>query len=316
MTDILDPTSACPADARPDNWVDHFAPPATRPYLRLMRADRPIGVWLLWVPCLWGAALALPANADGWTRFALHALLFGIGAFVMRSAGCAYNDIVDREIDANVARTAGRPLPAGQLTTRAAWALLVGLCLIGLVVLLQFNRFAILTGLASLALVAAYPFMKRITWWPQAWLGLTFNWGVLVGYAAAAGALSAPTFLVYAAGIFWTLGYDTIYAHQDKDDDALVGVKSSARALGARTRPALAAFYGGVIGLFAVAGVLAGASPLYFIALAPATIHFAWQIERFRDEDGARCLALFKSNRATGLLLLAPFLLESLARTL
>lgn len=308
-----------PGDAPALSWVDVVAPRGVRPYLRLMRADRLVGVWLLWLPCLWGAGLALSAQAAppdtvDWLRFAVHGGLFAIGAFVMRAAGCAYNDIVDRDIDAQVARTAGRPLPAGQISLRGAWLLLVVLCLIGLIVLIRFNGFTILVGLASLGLVAAYPFMKRITWWPQAWLGLTFNWGVLVGFAAATGTLTPAVGLIYMAGMAWTLGYDTIYAHQDKDDDALIGVKSSARALGSRTRPALFVFYGAVIALFAAAGALTGASPVYFAALGAPAAHFLWQIARFDADQPDRCLILFKANQAAGILLLAPFLLESLIR--
>ena len=302
-----------PLDAAPGNWVDRLAPAAARPYLRLIRADRPIGVWLLWLPCLWGAALAMAsgAGAGDWAQFVRHSALFAVGAFVMRGAGCAYNDIVDRDIDAAVARTAGRPLAAGQISLRAAWALLIALCLVGLLVLIQFNRFTILLGLGSLGLVAAYPFMKRITWWPQAWLGLTFNWGALVGFAAAEGGLTPAAGLIYAAGVFWTLGYDTIYAHQDKEDDALVGVKSSARALGGATRPALVLFYGATIAAFALAGAQIGARAGYFLLLGAALVHFIWQAVAFDPDDADRCLALFKANKIAGLLLLAAFLLES-----
>jgi len=281
--------------------------------LRLIRADRPIGVWLLFIPCLWGAALAMATGVGDLAQGLAHAGLFAVGAFVMRGAGCALNDIVDRDFDARVARTARRPLPSGQISLQAAWATLIGLCLAGLLVLLQFNPFTIVLGASSLLLVAAYPFMKRITWWPQAWLGLTINWGALVGYAAAAGGLSPAAVALYAAGLFWTLGYDTIYAHQDKEDDALIGVKSAARALGEKTRPALYAFYGATILLFAAAGAVAGFSPLYFLGLAPAGAHFFRQVRRFDADDNARSLRLFKSNRAAGLLLLAPFLLEAAA---
>ncbi|MEL7487245.1 MAG: 4-hydroxybenzoate octaprenyltransferase [Pseudomonadota bacterium] len=305
--------SAGPADADRSNWVDRYAPDAARPYLRLIRADRPVGVWLLLIPCLWGTALAAAQGAGGW--FSLqHAALFAIGAYVMRGAGCAYNDIVDRDFDAQVARTAQRPLPAGDLSIAQAWTTLIALCLIGLAVLLQFNRFTIVIGLASLMLVAAYPFMKRITWWPQAWLGLTFNWGALVGYAAATGALDAAAVAVYAAGVFWTLGYDTIYAHQDKEDDALIGVKSSARRLGDGTKPALGAFFAATIGLFAFSGWRAGFSAAYYLALAAPAAHFAWQYRAIEISNGANCLNLFKKNRDAGLLLLAPLLLETLLR--
>lgn len=299
-----------PADAEPRNWVDRFAPEAARPYLRLARADRPIGTWLLFIPCLWGLALAA-AQGHGAPEMLLHAALFAIGAVVMRGAGCTYNDIVDRDIDAQVARTALRPLPSGQLTLRQAWLFLAALCGAGLLVLVQFNPLTIYLGVGSLVLVAAYPFMKRITWWPQAWLGLTFNWGVLMGYSATAGAMTAPALCLYAAALFWTIGYDTIYAHQDKEDDALIGVKSSALRLGMQTRPALALFYAATLAMFAFGGILSHFSAYYYLALAPGALHFAWQWRRLDIEDPLRCLEVFRSNRNAGLLLLAPLLLET-----
>jgi 4-hydroxybenzoate polyprenyltransferase len=301
---------AAPADAVPGNWVDR-APMRAQPYLRLMRADRPIGVWLLLIPCFWGLALAASAGHGG-ARLFWYAGLFAIGAYVMRGAGCAYNDIVDRDIDGRVERTALRPIPSGQISLRQAWAFLIVLCLIGLLVLIQFNIFAIFVGLASLALVAIYPFMKRITYWPQAWLGLTFNWGALVGYAAAAGALSSGAIAIYAAGFFWTLGYDTIYAHQDKEDDALIGVKSTALRLGEATPRWLAGFFATTVALFAAAGLFIGASPIFFVALAPAAVHFVWQINKLNINDAHNCLILFKSNRNTGLLLLLAPICEVL----
>ena len=305
---------AAPADAVAGNWVDKFAPATAKPYLRLMRADRPIGTWLLLIPCLWGLGLALLNDVSGSLLLASYfSVLFVIGAFVMRGAGCAYNDIVDKDFDEKVERTALRPIPSGQITLKQAWLFLAVLCFIGLTVLLQFNRTTILLGLSSLALVAIYPFMKRITWWPQAWLGLTFNWGVLVGYAALADDLSNSAILLYIAGVFWTLGYDTIYAHQDKEDDALIGVKSSARRLGKNTRPALIFFYSGTLLAFISGGVVAGASIAYHVGLAPAAGHFIWQVRKFSDQDSF--LQLFKSNRDAGFLLLAPFLLEAIART-
>lgn len=293
-------------DAAPDNWVSAM-PAAVQPYLRLARADRPIGTWLLYIPCLWGLTIA---GAQGSAGFHLvwFAALMGIGALAMRGAGCAYNDIVDRDIDAKVARTALRPIPSGQITVRQAWMFLGALCLTGLIVLMQFNRFTVFVGVASLGLVAAYPFMKRITYWPQAWLGLTFNWGALVGYAAASGTLAAPAFALYAAGIFWTLGYDTIYAHQDKDDDALIGVKSTALKFGASTKSWLAGFYGLTMIGFVVAGLLIDASVVYYIILAAPGAHFAWQVRTLNADDPHNCLKRFKSNRDAGLLLaLAPF---------
>ncbi len=301
-----------PADADAKNWVDRFAPARAKPYLRLMRADRPIGTWLLLIPCWQGLALAAASNGEPqWGRLAWFAVLFSIGAIAMRGAGCAYNDIVDRDFDAKVARTALRPLPSGQITLRAAWIFLIALCLVGLAVLLQFNRLTIFLGVGSLVLVAAYPFMKRVTWWPQAWLGLTFNWGALMGFAALDGALSPAAAALYVSGVFWTLGYDTIYAHQDKEDDALIGVKSSARLLGGRSRSAIALFYAATIALFALAGALAGFSALYYAALIPAAAHFMWQWRRLDIDDPSRCLTVFRSNREAGLLLLSALLLEA-----
>lgn len=301
-----------PADADARNWVDRFAPLRARPFLRLMRADRPIGTWLLLIPCWQGLALAFAdGRADPWTAVWFAALL-AVGAVVMRGAGCAYNDIVDRDFDAKVARTALRPIPSGQISIRTAWAFLAALCLAGLLVLLQFNRVTIILGISSLALVAVYPFMKRITWWPQAWLGLTFNWGALMGYAAIAGAPDLSALALYAAGFFWTLGYDTIYAHQDKEDDALIGVRSSARRLGARTMPALAVVYGMAIALLALAGYLADLHPIYFAALLAPAAHFFVQARTVDIDSSASCLAVFRSNRDAGLLVLAALLLGAL----
>ena len=311
---MTSPAPIATPDAVPGNWVAR-APAFAQPYLRLMRADRPVGTWLLLIPCFWGLALAGAAGHAG-PHLLWHAVLMSIGATVMRGAGCAYNDIVDRDFDAKVARTAARPIPAGQITVKQAWAFLVFLSFIGLAVLLQFNRFAVLVGLGSLVLVAAYPFMKRITWWPQAWLGLTFNWGALVGYAAAAGTLDPAAFALYAAGIFWTLFYDTIYAHQDTEDDALIGVKSTALRLGERTKPALALFFAAAIALFALAGALIGAHLLYYIALLPGAAHLVWQLTKLDIHDSHNCLTLFKSNRDAGLLLLLSPLCEVLLRSL
>lgn len=302
-------TALSPPDAAAGNWVDRFAPASVKPYLRLMRADRPIGTWLLLLPCWWGLALASPEAPP--LKVFVYSALFAAGAIVMRGAGCAYNDIVDRDFDARVARTALRPIPAGQISVRAAWIFLFGLCLAGLAILLQFNSFTIALGLSSLGLVAAYPFMKRITWWPQAWLGLTFNWGALMGYAALTGELSVSSALLYAAGVAWTLGYDTIYAHQDKEDDALIGVKSSARALGTRTVGALKIFYSITIALAAAAGLIGGLHGAYIAFLAAPAAHFAWQIRSVKIDDPANCLSVFKSNREAGLLIFAALLLAA-----
>jgi 4-hydroxybenzoate polyprenyltransferase len=303
--------SAAPADAVKGNWVDRYAPGSMRPYLRLMRADRPIGTWLLLLPCWQGLALGAiaaplsPATALWW------AALFAVGSIVMRGAGCAYNDIADRDFDAKVARTALRPIPSGQISVARAWGFLFALSLVGLVVLLQFNRLTVILGALSLALVAAYPFMKRITWWPQAWLGLTFNWGALMGYSSVTGEIGVPALLLYASGVAWTLGYDTIYAHQDKEDDALIGVKSSARRLGAGTKPALTAFYGAAL-VLAASAYLAGGGPLAGLLLfVIAAAHFRWQIKAADINDAESCLRVFRSNRDAGLLILAPFLLAA-----
>lgn len=311
---MTSPSPLATPDAVPGNWVAR-APAIAQPYLRLMRADRPVGTWLLLIPCFWGLTLAGAAGYAG-PHLLWHAVLMSIGAAVMRGAGCAYNDIVDRDFDAKVARTAARPIPSGQISVKQAWMFLVFLSFIGLAVLMQFNRFAVFIGLGSLVLVAAYPFMKRITWWPQAWLGLTFNWGALVGYAAAAGKLDPAAFALYAAGIFWTLFYDTIYAHQDTEDDALIGVKSTALRLGERTKPALALFFAAAIALFALAGALIGAHVLYYAALLPGAAHFVWQLNKLDIHDSHNCLTLFKSNRDAGLLLLLSPLCEVALRSL
>jgi len=298
------------ADSLPTSWVDR-APLALRPYLRLARYDRPIGFWLLALPCWMGLVFARIGDGvslhDAWL-----ALLFAIGAIAMRGAGCTYNDIVDRDLDARVARTADRPLPAGTVSLKNAWAFLGAQALIGLIVLVQLPLIAIGVGLASLLLVAAYPFMKRITWWPQAWLGLTFNWGVPVAYVAATGRIDPAMFVLYLACVLWTLGYDTIYAHQDSEDDALVGVKSTARLFGESSQFWVAGFYGANAILVAVAIWLSQASPWIVIPFTLYTAHLFNQVRRLDIEDGGRCLAVFKSNRIAGLLLVATFLTGAL----
>src|SRR5690349_18300510 len=274
------------------NWVDTRAPSWSRPYLRLSRFDRPIGSWLLLMPCWWSAALA--AGIAGHIRsLPLTIALFFIGAFVMRGAGCTWNDITDRDLDARVERTRSRPIPAVQVSVAQAFAFLVAQALIGLAVLLQFNRFAIFTGIASLLIVAIYPFMKRITWWPQVVLGLAFSWGALMGFAAEFARLDAAALVLYAGSICWVIGYDTIYAHQDAEDDALIGIKSTARLFGERTGKALVVFYGLAVVLIGVALVLAGAGILGWIALAAFAAHLAWQIWRLDIRDGVGCWKLF-----------------------
>ena len=291
-------TDARTPDAAP-GLID-WAPARARPYLRLMRADRPIGVWLLFWPCVWGVLVARPPGFEAAEGLRL-AALFGLGAFAMRSAGCAYNDVIDRDLDARVARTASRPVASGAVSVRAAWALIVALCLVGLLVLLQLPLPAQLVGLGSLALVAAYPFMKRITWWPQAWLGLTFNWGVLVGAATVSAFLPLPALLTYAGAMCWTLGYDTIYAAQDIEDDALAGIKSSARALGGRARLGVAAFYAGAVLLWFGALWLAEAGWGTALIALPAA-HLAWQARGFDPADKPACLRLFRANARVGAL--------------
>jgi 4-hydroxybenzoate polyprenyltransferase len=302
-------SSQAPADAVPLGWVDR-APGGMQPYLRLMRLDRPIGTWLLFLPCVFGLALGGAVTGHGfdtWRDAGLIAL-FALGSLVMRGAGCTYNDIVDRDIDAQVARTRARPIPSGAVSVKRAWAFLAAQCLIGLGILLQLNRFSIVLGAASLALVAIYPFMKRITWWPQAWLGLTFNWGALLGFSAEAGHLALPAYLLYAAGFFWTLGYDTIYALQDVEDDALIGVKSTARLFGAASGRWVAGFHAASFVLLVAAGYAAGLR-WWLFALAPAGAHLFWQVTALPTDDPARCLMLFRANRDAGLLIAAGFVL-------
>jgi 4-hydroxybenzoate polyprenyltransferase len=324
-------TSAPLPDAG-SNWVDRHAPEGLKPWLKLGRFDRPIGIWLLLLPGWQGIALALaqyrktPDWYDAWLVVG-----FAIGACLMRAAGCAFNDIVDRDIDARVARTAMRPIPSGQISVKQAWAFVIGCSLISLLILLTLNLTAILLGVGSLALVAAYPFMKRITWWPQAWLGLTFNWGALMGFAAANVwitlwpvsigftwldipipsiiGLMLPAVLLYLGGVFWTLGYDTIYALQDIEDDAMVGVKSSARRLGGKIRRGVGIFYALAIVFAGLAGVFAGLGLLFWIGLAAYALHLAWQTRRVRPDDGALALRLFRSNREAGFVLLIAIIL-------
>jgi 4-hydroxybenzoate polyprenyltransferase len=295
------------------NWVDRGAPLWSRPFLRLARFDRPIGSWLLLMPCWWSAALAAGVARD-LHQLPWSILLFFVGAFVMRGAGCTWNDITDRDLDAKVERTRSRPIPAGQVSVRPAAAFLVLQALIGLMILIQFNSFAIATGAASLVIVAAYPFMKRITYWPQIVLGLAFSWGALMGFAVQFGRIDAAALLLYAGSISWVIGYDTIYAHQDSEDDALIGIKSTALLFGARTRPALMAFYGLAVVLIGVALALAGAHEPAWLGLLAFAVHLVWQIFRVDIKDPALCLRVFKSNRDAGLLLFAGLLVDAVMR--
>ncbi|HEY3636556.1 MAG TPA: 4-hydroxybenzoate octaprenyltransferase [Rhizomicrobium sp.] len=312
MTPLSEAQRAIPADAIPRSWVDRV-PLSLQPWLRLMRLDRPIGVELLFLPCVFGLALGANAQARGFGS--LHDLwllvLFAIGAIVMRGAGCTYNDIVDRDIDAKVARTRGRPIPSGAVSIKAAWLFTALQCAAGLAVLLQLNIFSMALGASSLVLVALYPFMKRITWWPQAWLGLTFNWGALLGFSAQAATLTLPAFLLYAGCFFWTLGYDTIYAHQDKEDDALIGVKSTARLLGENSPRWIDGFYSLSLGLLVLTLVVTTGRLWSALLLLPAGLHFIWQTRRLDVNDSALCLRRFRANRDAGLLIAAAFILAS-----
>ena len=296
------------------NWVDTRAPRWSRPYLRLSRFDRPIGSWLLLMPCWWSAALAAGVGHD-LSRLPVLVVLFFIGAFVMRGAGCTWNDITDRDLDARVERTRSRPIPAGQVSVRQALAFLILQGLIGLAVLLRFDRFAIMTGIASLIIVAVYPFMKRITWWPQVVLGLAFSWGALMGFAAMLGRIDATALALYAGSIAWVIGYDTVYAHQDAEDDALIGIKSTARLFGARTHRALAAFYGLAVILIGLALAMAGVRWPAWIGLGAFAAHLLWQIRMLDIADPALCLRIFKSNRDAGVLLFAGLLADAVLRT-
>src|SRR5690349_14007090 len=315
------PSDAPLPDAAPTNWVDAYAPASLRPWLKLGRFDRPAGIWMLMLPGWQGIALA-NAMQGRWPDPVLLGLFF-LGAALMRSAGCAYNDIVDRDIDAKVARTALRPIPAGQISVRQAWGYVVVCSLVSLVILLFLSPLAVVLGVASLGLVAAYPFMTRITWWPQAWLGLTFNWGALLGFAAATGAsaavaawtyltqgfavwdpgqLALPALALYASGVFWTLGYDTIYAIQDLEDDALAGVKSSARRLGDKAPRAVAFFYLMALALAFGAGMLARLGLAFQVSLLAFAVRLGLQARKVRTDDPELALRLFRSNSWAGLI--------------
>ena len=296
-------TAALPADDHivPDSerrGLIGALPRGARPYASLIRLDRPIGAWLLYWPGAWSVVLAEPRGGEWWLL-----LWLALGAWAMRSAGCVYNDIVDRDLDRKVERTRLRPLASGRASIEGAWALLVAMSLIGLVVLLQLDPTAQIVALASLAPVAAYPFMKRITWWPQAWLGLVFSWAALVGWPAVTGRIELPALLLYGGSIFWVIGYDTIYALQDKEDDALVGVKSSALALGAKARLGIGFCYAAAFALWGAAIWTVRSEALALAALAPLGFHLIWQVTTLRQDDGTDALAKFRSNRFAGLLM-------------
>ncbi|WP_271948574.1 4-hydroxybenzoate octaprenyltransferase [Ruegeria faecimaris] len=297
------------ADAVSGNWVDTYAPKFSRPYLRLSRADRPIGTWLLLIPCWWGLTLAI--LSDGTPRWEDLWIAIGcaIGAFLMRGAGCTWNDISDRDFDAKVERTRSRPIPSGQVSVRQAAIWMVLQCLLALLVLLSFNQAAIAMGVLSLLPVAVYPFAKRFTWWPQVFLGLAFNWGILLTWAAHTGTVGGPAITLYLGGIAWTLFYDTIYAHQDAEDDELIGIKSTARLFGADTARWLKYFLAATVSLMALAIIdaMTGQEPItaMFVALAgPWAMgwHMTWQLRGLDTEDNAKLLQLFRANRDTGLI--------------
>ena len=304
------------ADAPSDNFVYRLLPPALWPYAQLARWDRPIGWQLLMWPCFWSTALAVIATDGlgpvGFWGMVWYLLLFFVGAVAMRGAGCTYNDLVDHKIDAMVARTRSRPLPSGRVSRDQAKVFIAVQALVGLLVLLQLNGFAIFLGILSLGVVAAYPFAKRVTDWPQAVLGLAFSWGALEGWAAVHHGLSAAAIFLYLASILWTIGYDTIYAHQDKEDDELVGVRSTARLFGEDTRAWLGGLYGGTLVLMVIAFALSGAGFIAFIGLAIAAVLFGWQILTLDIRNGAECLALFKLNSRVGAIIFAGLFIDAL----
>ena len=291
------------------NWVDGLAPTLTRPYLRLARLDRPIGSWLLLMPCWWSSGLAgmHAGHLPSWR----HVTLFFIGAFAMSGAGCTWNDLVDRDLDTKVERTRSRPIPSKQVTVAQAILFMLAQALVGLLVLLQFNYFTVLCGFVSLLVVAIYPFMKRITYWPQIVLGLAFAWGALIGWPATFGRLDWPALVLYAGSISWVIGYDTIYAHQDREDDLMIGIKSTALLFGENTQPMLASFYAGAVVLIGAAGLMAGGGMFFLIGLTGFAAHLAWQVLRLDINDSAYCLMLFKSNRDAGLILFGAMLIDA-----
>ena len=299
------------ADAGRNNWVEQFLPLGLQPYAQLMRLDRPIGWWLLLLPCWWGLFLAQISRGGGMPNL-WFAFLFFLGAIIMRGAGCTLNDIIDRKFDALVARTRSRPIPSGRVSVKRAFVFLAAQSLLGLVILLQFNPYTIMLGVASLLIVAIYPFMKQITHWPQLVLGFAFNWGALMGWSAVQGSLSWPPTAIYAGGIFWTLAYDTIYAHQDRGDDVLIGVKSTALHFGESTKGWLIGFFVAALLSIDMALWLAGASFIAHMGVALAALHAAWQIKRFETNNSALCLHLFKSNRIFGLIIAGFLFLDCL----
>lgn len=297
------------ADAPPANWVDRYAPAAWRPYLRLGRFDRPIGTWLLLFPCWWSQTLAEIGTGKAYPRLDYLAL-FAIGALAMRAAGCAYNDYIDRDIDGKVQRTASRPIPSGQVTPAAALVFVVLAALAGLAVLVQFNHFTIGLAIGSLLLVALYPFAKRFTTYPQLVLGLAFNWGALVGWASIKGSIGLPAVILYVGCVLWTVGYDTIYAHQDKDEDAQLGLGSTALRFGENTVSYVGALYGTAVVLWLIAGALAGTHLIYFLALTLVFLQMSWQVATLNTADPANCLRRFRSSRDVGIAVFVGLVLD------
>jgi 4-hydroxybenzoate polyprenyltransferase len=299
------------ADAVRGHWTERLIPPTLLPYAQLMRLERPIGWWLLLLPCWWGLLLVEIALGTGPVHW-YYAVLFVIGAIVMRGAGCTLNDIADRDFDRAVERTRQRPLASGRIGLKQAFVFLIAQCLVGLVILLQFNWYTVVLGAASLLIVAIYPFMKRITYWPQAVLGLAFNWGAMVGWAAVAESLSLAPLLLFAGGLMWTLAYDTIYAHQDKEDDLLIGVKSTALKFGGKSRGWIGAFFAAAIVLISAAAGVAGAGLPSYLGIMAAAVQALRQAIAFDMNDPAGCLQLFRSNKTLGLLITAGFLADTI----
>ena len=314
MTDIAQPSPPpqSASDIRTESWLVRVTPKFAHPYMYLMRLDRPYGAWLLLLPCWWSIALA----ADGAWPDVKMLVLFALGAFIMRGAGCVMNDIADRDFDGKVARTANRPIPSGQVSIKQAVAFLTLLGFLGLAILVQFNIFAIGIGVLSLATVIIYPYMKRFTYWPQVFLGLAFNWSALVGWAAVTGSVPASAWLLWLGGILWTLGYDTIYAHQDKEDDVRIGVKSTALKLGDATGKWLIGFFAGALVLIDLAGWLAGAGVLFHISIAGAALHATWQLSRLDINNPDNCLKMFRANRNFGLIIFAGAVLDNFSHSL
>jgi 4-hydroxybenzoate polyprenyltransferase len=310
---MMDASATRIADAAPQNWVERYLPRKVLPYAQLMRLDRPMPVSLLLLPCWWALLLGQIAVGGGVPNL-WHGLWFLLGAIVMRGAGCTLNDIADVDFDAKVDRTKNRPIASGRVSRKQAFIFLAVQALIGLVILLQFNWYTVLLGTASLLIVAIYPFMKRITHWPQFVLGLAFNWGALVGWSATHGSLSLPAVLLYAGGIFWTLAYDTIYAHQDTEDDVLIGVKSTALLFGANSKPWLSAFFATAVFCFAFSLWFIGAGWPAYAGLAAAALHAGWQLQSFDHQNSDLCLKLFKSNRTFGLLFLFGLMMDTFTR--